>query len=310
MNHSVIDYRVAQSLDNSLKTEGHSRGLNLPNGKTRPSSSGAYYIQPILAYSDNINGGNSPEPLVLGNITFESERDLVRKEGVIAGFGAGLSGRYIHSEGRYFSYGINASYAHNSKHGLGITTTNAKLSSINHLKNWWYLDIHANTSSVRKEITDETNSKLSIVSSKIYQNGSHTFTEASFGVSRYFTNNYTQNQFSIGYDTISMNGVFTSLDLMLGEDVGDRLVERFSIVGRASTQLAGKPFTLTASYSKADGGIVMGFQRREETYVINGTYPIRKNIMLTAGYKTTNSTIDYFDVAAPTFSLQFASLNF
>ncbi|MDA9046529.1 hypothetical protein N9H68_01640 [Planktomarina temperata] len=125
-------------------------------------------MYPILSYSDNINGGNSPEPLVLGNLTFEGDEALNRKEGIVAGVGAGFSGRFIHAEGKYFTYGVNSSYAHSPKYGLGITTTSANISSINHIKNWWFLDVQINTSRVRKDITDESSSNVSLASSKVY----------------------------------------------------------------------------------------------------------------------------------------------
>ena len=101
MSQSLVDYRLALLIDTRLKSEGYSRGLGLPNSQAAPTTSTKAFVQPILSYSDNINGGNSPEPLVLGSLTFDGDEALYRKEGVIAGLGAGLNGRSILDEGQY-----------------------------------------------------------------------------------------------------------------------------------------------------------------------------------------------------------------
>ena len=310
MSQSLIDYRLALFVDSRLKSEGYSRGLGLPNSETATPISTKAFVQPILSYSDNINGGNSPEPLVIGNLTFDGDETLYRKEGIIAGFGAGVSGRYIHAEGKYLTYGVNASYAHSPKYGLGIATTSANVSSINHIKNWWFLDAHINTSRVRKDITDETNSNISLVSSKVFSSGGDSYSEASFGISRYFADSYTQNQFILGYDTIHSNGMFSSVDVMFGEALEGQLTTRFSSRARVSMQLVNKPLSLTARYSIADGGMMLGFERNENTYEISATYPMWGNLKATVGYRVTDSTIDYFDVDTPSFGLEFTSIQF
>ena len=76
------------------------------------------------------------------------------------------------------------------------------------------------------------------------------------------------------------------------------------------TQLANKPLTVFASYADADGGMLLGFERRDETYLISATYPLWRSLTASVGYRTTNSTIDYFDVSTPTFGVQFSSFNF
>ena len=303
-----VDVRTAQLIDYKLKLEGSTRGLGFPTRVKPHTTSKAVY--PILSYSDNINGGNSPEPLVLGNLTFTGDETLYRKEGVVAGVGAGFSGRYIHAEGKYLTYGVNASYAHSPKYGLGVATTSANVSSINHIKNWWFLDAHVNTSRARKDITDGTNSNISLVSSKVYASGENTYSEASFGVNRYFAESYNQNQLLLGYKTIHPNGVYSALNLTVGESVENQLATKFALSGQLTTQLANKPLKLSASYSQADGGMLLGVARDETTIAVSVSYPIWKNLTASVGYRRTDSTIDYFDVSTPTFGIQFAAIQF
>ena len=303
-----VHIRTVQLIDYKLKLEGSTNGLGLPS---RPAANTVHKaIYPILSYSNNINGGNSPEPLVLGNLTFEGDKELVRKEGVVAGFGAGVSGRYIHTEGKYLTYGVNASYAHSPKYGLGVATTSANLSSINHIKNWWYLDVHANTSRVHKDITDETNSNLSIVTSKVFEPVDSVYSEASFGINRYFAESYNQNQLQLGYKTIHANGVYSAINLTVGDAVENQLATKYALSAQIVTQLANKPLKLSASYSQADGGMLLGVERDETTMSVSASYPIWKNLTANVGYRKTDSTIDYFDVSTPIFGIQFAAVQF
>ena len=304
----TIDLRTVQFIDYKLKLEGSSNGLGLPTRVAASTTSKSAH--PILSYSDNINGGNSPEPLVVGNLSFDGEKELYRREGNVAGLGASLNGRYIHGEGRYLNYGLNASYAHSPKHGLGIATGSANVSSINHIRNWWFVDAHANTSRVRKDITDDTNSNLSIVTSKVFEPSDNIYSQASFGVNRYFAESYNQNQVLFGYKTIHANSVYSAFNLTVGDAVENQLATKFALSAQLVTQLMNKPLKLSASYSQADGGMLLGFERRDETYSISASYPLWRGLKASVGYRTTDSTIDYFDVNTPTFDIQFSSINF
>jgi hypothetical protein len=303
-----VDLRTVQLIDYKLKLEGSSNGLGLP---TRVAANMVTnFAYPILSYSDDINGGNSAEPLVLGELTFDGEEELYRKKGIVVGLGAGLKERYIYGQGRYLNYGLNASYVHSPQHGIGIATTSANVSSINHIKNWWYLDVHANTSRMSKDITNDKSSNLTVVTSKVYSSGDNTYNEASFGVNRYFAESYNQNQLVLGYDTIHPNGVFSAVDVTFGESVKNQLASKMSLRAKVIIKLADKPLTVSASYADADGGRLLGFERSDETYSISATYNLWSNLTASVGYRTTNSTIDYFDVNTPTFGVHFSSFEF
>ena len=303
-----VDVRSLQLIDYKLKLEGSERGLGFPTRVKVNSVSKALY--PILSYSDNINGGNPPEPLVLGNLTFEGDENLNRKEGIVAGLGVGLNGRYIHAEEKYLTYGANASYAYSPEHGIAISTTSANVCSVNHISNWWYVDACANTSRVRKDITDDTNSNISISGSKVFTSGDNSYSQLTLGVNRYFASAYTQNQVVMGLDTIHANGVYSAFDVTFGEAVENQLATRFSLSTQVTAQVANKPLTLSAVLSGADGGMLLGVERSERTYSVSASYPIWRNFRANVGYRKTDSTIDYFDVRTPTFGLQFAATQF
>lgn len=303
-----VDFRSIQLIDYKLKSEGRLRGLGLP-GRVSPNSI-AKALYPILSYSDNINGGNPSGPLVLSNLTFEGDEALYRKDGIVAGLGAGLSGRYIYDNGRYVAYGVNSSYAQSFKYGIGVASIGARICSVNYIRNGWYVDGCANTSRVRKSIIDDINSNISLVTSKVYSSAEGIYNEASFGVNRYFADSYTQNQAVLGYKTIHENGVYSALSFTFGEAVENQLATKFSLSGQISMQLASKPINLTTTYSMSDGGMLLGVERNERTIEFSASYPIGRHLNASVGYRKTDSTIDYFDVTTPTFGIQFAPLQF
>ena len=305
LDGKTIDVNTAERIDRKLKEEGISAGLGFPSLGNANSVSKIIY--PILSYSDNVNGGVPPEPLFGRWTPLEG---TIRKDGVVAGFGLGVSGRYIYDEGRYLSYGVNASYAYSPQHRIGVAKTTANVCSVNHVKNWWYVDLCANSFRVRKDLTDSINSNLSIKSSKVFESNDGVYSEASFGINRYFAESYSQNQLMFGYDTIHSNGVFSALNITFGESVENELTTKFSVQGRVSAKLVNKPLTLTASYSKADGGVILGVDRSDNTYSVNVTYPIWRNFSATLGYRATDSTIGIYSVRTPTFGIQFVPIEF
>lgn len=64
-----------------LQSEGYFGGL------ARPAISGAMY--PDLYYSNNINGGNPNKKLVLGDLVFSGDPNLIARGGVVVGVNFG-----------------------------------------------------------------------------------------------------------------------------------------------------------------------------------------------------------------------------
>ena len=106
-NGKTIDLSTASLIGFNLKREGYAAGLGLPNRVDRTSIQ--TYVTPTIDYNSNINGGNPDRPLVLGGLTFTGDEEFLRREGIVAGLGAGVNGRSIYGEGKYSSYGISAS---------------------------------------------------------------------------------------------------------------------------------------------------------------------------------------------------------
>ena len=308
INGQRVDSRSLRLIDYKLKMEGSTNGLGLPFKVKKNTTQ--RFLSPLLFYSSNINGGNSPKPLKLGNLTFEGDEKLFSKAGMLAGVGAGLSGRLIYGDGRYLQYSASGSYAYSPEHKLGIGTTDAKACDVRHILNWWYVDVCASQSRVRKDMTDTTSSNLSLIASNFLKNSKRSFTQVDFGLKRYFTNNYTQNQAVFGFDVIYPNGIFTDFTAIFGEAIEAQLAARLSLSGRMVAPVADKPLSLHANYTESDGGIMLGINQNQKSYGISASYPIWQKVSLSVGYQITNSTIDHFDLRSPTLGLQLPTIQF
>jgi hypothetical protein len=301
----VLTARDVVFLSTQLESVGQDRLINVTKGKSEHS----FAAFPLVQYSDNINGGNPDKPLVLGALTFTGDPELYRKQGVVAGLGTGLSGRYHYSESGYLTYRGNASYVYSPQHEIGIGTTSAELCSINHIGDWWYVDACANKSGTNRELGNSESSNGSVMLSKLFE-GDSSYNQVSVTYNRYFASNYDQNQYRLGWDRVHQNGVYTSLTATYGQPVTDELTTRYSLNATIKATVEGKPLSVSFGYSDARGGKLLGIDRDDKSYSVNFSYPINDKISLTAGFSQTISSIDYFDNLTPNIGLQMAAYEF
>lgn len=308
VNNRIASLRTAQVIDYRLKHEGYARGLGLPGRAEKLSFQP--YVTPILDYETDINGGNPNKPLQLGNLTFNGDPNLVRKEGIVAGAGAGAYGRYLVNEGRYIDYGFGASYAHSFEHDIGIQRRFANLCSKHHIKNWWYIDGCASSSYVEKQLTDDTRNTLSLTTAKLFTSSPNSHHQASLGVNRVYDEDYEQNQLVLGFQTIHSNGWYSAINAVFGESIDGDIAVREAVSASLSLPVRNRRVTVSASYSEADGAKLLGFARADDTWSVSASYNVYKNVDLSVGYTDTDSTIDYFDVSTPTVSVSFTPIRF
>ena len=304
----VIDLRSAQVIDYRLKREGYARGLGLP-GSTEQFSFQPY-LTPILNYETDINGGNPTKPLQLGNLTFNGDPNLARREGIVVGAGVGGYGRYLVGEGRYFDYGAGASYAHSFEHDMGIQRRFASVCSKNHIKNWWYVDGCAGSSYVEKDLTDDARNTLSVTTSKVFTSSLNSHHQASFGMTRVYDDDYEQNQLTFSFETIHRNGWHSTVSALFGESINGEIAVREAMSASLALPVRNRRLTVSSSYSEADGAKLLGIVRAEETWSVSASYNVYKDIDVGIGYTETDSTIDYFDVSTPTITVSFKPIRF
>lgn len=304
----AIDLNIASAVDFRLKREGYARGVGL-QGSVKTTTVEPY-ATPILEHSTDINGGNPTKDLVLGNLTFKGDPAFYRKDGLLVGAGVGAGGRHIYGEGRYVDFGLGASYAQSPAHDIGVARTFINACSKNHVRNHWYVDACASSQKLNRDISDDTNSTASLSVSKLFSTGSSTYHQASFGVRRFFDDDYEQNQLTFGLQTIHSNGLVTAFNASVGADVKDTLATKHSVSATVGTILFSRPITATYAYSFADGGKLLSFERDDTSKSLTITYTVHPRVNITVGYRDVDSSINYFSESNPMIGIQFAPIRF
>ena len=304
---SSISLENANTLDVLLQREGYN-GF----GIWQPVSSDWYntFLAPEFYFSNNVNGGNPRRPLILGNLSFTGAEENYAKSGIVTGLNSGLNGRFLTGEGKYIDYTLAASYVYSPQHSLSIARGSANICSRNFIVNQWYIDACGDTTRLVRDLVAETNSGLSLSAAKLFGTGNGAFHSASFGVRRYYAEEYQQNQIQLGWNTVRNRGAYTSFNFSFGEAVPNHLAQRRSVSATLGTTVFDRALSATASYSYADGGKILGFERDEITRSITINYAITNSLSVNVGFREVDSSIDYFSEREPIVSLQFAPIRF
>ena len=308
LSGKFVGIQQIQMLDYFHKREGYSSGLGLPGAVDKLTVQP--YTFPVLDYSTNINGGNPDKPLKLGTLIFAGDSDLLRKQGTIAGLGAGAKGRYINGEGKYFDFSANGTYARSLDYDLGMAQHSLSVCSKNNVDQNWFVDICVTSARTKKEFTDVESQTAILSFARLFETQGYSYNQAIVGFKRSFEHSFTQSLLVFGLDTIHQNGIFSAVSLMIGETIPETLATKFRIDANIGTMIFERNLSLAFSYSEARNGKILGFSQEEATTYFSIEYAFNPRFTLSLGYSNTNSNIDYFDRSEPNFGIQFSPIEF
>jgi len=269
-----------------------------------------FSLRPELSYSHNINGGNKPEPLSVGSFVFNGDPANYKKEGVITGLNATQTVRLFYGYGRYIDASITAGGAYSFEHDMGLANVNLHACSMNQLSNWWFLDICRDKAMAYRDLTQSQATTQSIALSRFLETSNGAFSHIRLGAQSYAPEGYTQTQLILGIDTVTASGTYTALEFTFGASIQNELTTEFGVTAEVSTFVKDRPISVSLSYENTTGGLFFSQPRNEVHYAISAIVPIGNQITASVGYSVTDSTIDYFDSAAPTLGFSFAPFEF
>jgi len=291
----LVDKNSAAIVVNKLKREGYFGGLRKSDWSTR--------IYPTFDYSNNINGGNPNKKLVLGELVFEGESDLARKEGVVATLNFRASNRSTRNSGKYIQTNILGAYSFSPKHKNGFSNIGLDTCFKNKLTARTFFDICASVHSQKKEIVESNMKSLSLAWSKLTFANNVGFSEGKFKFNRLFTNEYNQNQISVSLDTIHKQQFYTSLELTKGEPVENQMALNYGLNVSISRLFQKRKYSVSMSQRYIDGGMMLGFDRSDVESMISFNSMINPKTKISIGYTSNNSTINYYDQNYPAINL-------
>lgn len=216
----------------------------------------------------------------------------------------------FYGHGRYLDASVTAGGAYSLEHDLALANVNLHACNINHLSNWWFLDICGDKAMAYRDLTQSQTTTQNITLSRFLKTTNGAFSQLRFGAQEYMTNDYAQTQLIAGIDTVTPSGTYTAFDVTFGAPIENELTTEFAVSAEVSTFVKDHPISVSFSYENNTGGLFFSQTRNETHYSITATLPISQQVTASVGYAVTDSTIDYFDSAAPTFGLSLASLKF
>jgi hypothetical protein len=269
-----------------------------------------FYVQPLLAYSRDINGGNPDRELDLGWIVLLPDTDQVQKAGLLVGARAGVQGRYIYRPGGYFDFNVYGSGEYSPRHDIGLTTAFGQLCSYNAVDLTWTLDLCGSVVEVNRDLSLDHAETVDITAGRQFRFGPNMHQRVFAGLRSVSTLDYNQLQTFFGFEAMSARYPFFSVAATFAEPVDDQTVLLQSVTGTVSDQLMGRPFALTLAHRYSGGSTIFGRERLERTLLANFSYNIWRSYYLSIGYRDVDSTIDYFDESEPIFGISIATIRF
>jgi len=291
----LVDEQTMQIVVSRLKREGYFGGLE------EPSFQGTLF--PDAYYAENINGGNPNKKLVLGNLEFEGNPNLVAEEGVVIGINASGSGRTTIGIGRYLDGNAKFSYGFSPEHDLSIKSMNFRVCSKNRVKSDVYADLCVSANELNKLITTDSTHSIKASISKLSFVDFGAFNEGRLSIIRLTADDYTQNQLEASVDAIHRDNLATSFTFKLGQGITDQLALKYGYGISSTTILAGRKYTFGVNHEYSDGGMLFSVNRSDRSTNVSVSTSLDTSTMLSVGYWERDSSINYFDQHYPTIRL-------
>ena len=291
----LVDEQTMQIVVSRLKREGYFGGLE------EPSFQGILY--PDLYYSENINGGNPNKKLVLENLEFEGDPDLVAEEGLVIGLNASGYGRTTIGIGRYLDGNVNLSYGFSPEHELSIKSMNLSVCSKNRVEGNVHADLCVSASELNKQITTDSTQAIKASISKLRFVNFGAFNEGRLSIIRLTNEDYSQNQFEASVDAIHPDNLATSFRFKIGQGLTNQLALKYGFGISTMTILAGRKYTFGVNHEYSDGGMLFGVNRSDRSTNVSVSTSLDASTMLSVGYWERDSSINYFDQHYPNIKL-------
>ena len=313
LSQRMIDQKI-MSIQDAIQFNVKSRSLGFEgisiNKKIDYTVKIKRALYPIIAYSDNINGGNLTQTIQVGNFTFIGEEDTKAKSGIIIGGGLALGIKKLYGRGRYIDFNLNASLTAAPLHDfLQVRNESITVCSKNHVAEWIFFDACASWAHNKREFSDTINKSISTALTSLFMSG-RSFHESSLIAKRFISDEYQQMQGSVVLNSLLPNDFKTSIFMTKGEPVQDNISLNYSLGLSINRLIKNKPLKVSLKQSFYDGGRFLGVTREDSSKQISVSYPVYKRFAVSVGYEINDSTINSFSHTGPLVSFSLPTFNF
>jgi hypothetical protein len=285
------------------------------------------FVQPLLSWSDNINGGNPDRPLDLGGPNVFAPSPPFRKQGVLVGLRAGFTGRHVHRPGGFLDFTFSGSAEYAPRHDLTVLSYFWRACSWNEFGLAWTIDACVTGNEINRDLARDQAMLADLTLGHMFDFGTGQHQRVYAGLraldadphsdlSSLPGQPYGQWQYFAGVQSISDRFPFVAVEARFGEPVADTTVLLHETRATVSDRLMGRPFSATARYAYSggeflDGGPLFGSRARfDRTLELSVTYNVWRSWYLRLGYRDVDSTVDYFDESEPVVGISIPTIRF
>ena len=267
-------------------------------------------LSPVVAYDDNINGGNRNSSFTLGDtLTFTVDEDARAKEGVVLGAAINANMRYGYGRGDYLDAAGSFSAVHAPTEDLEKYNYGFSLCSRNHIQGWTFLDGCATTQSQIVDLGTAREDAVRLTATQLLQAGGYDHAlSATFG-HVWFTN-FEQNTYASSLTTSLGKLGSASITLDLGDAVDGAHAQRERLTLNYVTSIADRTFSFSASQANARGSMFLGDLREDVTTTFGVRTDLTDQISVNIRLTDNASTVDFFEYRSVSVGFGFTGFSF
>jgi hypothetical protein len=252
------------------------------------------FVQPLLSYDHNINGGIPSDTIQLGPYEFFINDKFRAKSGFLFGSEASHSRRYRLDFGQALTIGVHGGFEYSLKHKISKTAVSASGCYQSYLQNWSFLDLCLSMNTFRRETSTDWSVSPSIAVSKYFSTsmGSH---EVKASLGNIFNENYSKPNLYLSARTVFSEFGAVSLSLYVSQPSETYHSRHWGTSMDLGKIVIGKYTKLSADYFVEDGSELFGAVRNDEIINLNLEREINDNLKINLSVESRKSTISAYD---------------
>ncbi|WP_299505107.1 hypothetical protein [Cypionkella sp.] len=282
-----------------------SQGFYYEFGQSRVIATEAW-LEPVLSYDGNINGGVLQDSFSYGGFIFEADPNFRAKGGVVMGLSGGGVARLAWANGRYVEGRLRAEAVWSPEHQIGRSNSEFALCSRNHVQGWSFVDVCQTVSAVKRELGTSESQETALAVTQLFQ------TEAAY---HEVTAELSETHYDIGDQptiTLSWASIWdkaaTKFSLGTAAPIEGETALRMRVAADVQWLWEGHATGLGLWYQKADGGAFLGTPHADKAMGISLSYQFRPGLSAQISYMTNQSSVDFFDYAQTSVNVGFEAL--
>lgn len=286
----VITTDSVNGINASLSRNGYSP---LNGGPMQVYHDRSISVRPTVAYDANINGGNAPRNLRVGDLEFISDPQYFRKSGYLVGAEMIANLRIASVSGSVLDFDLNYSKSQATNHAkLSIQQSQIVSCFSKQISPWNIGKFCTSIQKERRQLIDSSVSQISF-SQNIYGDDQQDTILQGYEISL-DNGGYDFVRASLIRSAVDFTGQGKNMTFSIGKSLTKSVVEEYSVsMHRTLENKFVNTVGVKLKYSQLEP--LLGSSRSDTHLTIGSSIKLNSLVSLKLGYEKIESSIDYFD---------------